>query len=166
MDRVLEKLIALQEKDDRGMMASLRCILVDNKKHRAWPALHRLGVPIYNETLAFVAGLFATHPDNTSKGNMGVTCKEIEKARKETVDESNKLTPTERRFQILLGSEREEIHARVLRMVIMAKAKGIPVNYERLLNDIKFWNERTKMEWGASFWAQGNNKSPQGGQTT
>lgn len=52
-----------KHKDDRGMMANLRCILVDTKRHRAWPALNRLGVEINNEVAAHVAGLYATHPE-------------------------------------------------------------------------------------------------------
>src|SRR3989338_4684710 len=68
-------------KDNRGMMANLRCILVDNKKHRAWPALNRLGVNIDDDVSSFVAGLFATHPEETATGNFGATCKTIEQRR-------------------------------------------------------------------------------------
>jgi len=49
--------------DNRGMMANLRCILVENKKHRAWPVLQRIGIDINQNVAAFVAGLYATHPE-------------------------------------------------------------------------------------------------------
>ena len=52
-----------RRKDDRGLMATLRCSLVETKKHRAWPALHRLGLEVDNRPAAVVAGLFATHPE-------------------------------------------------------------------------------------------------------
>lgn len=143
-------------KDDRGMMANLRCVLVDNKKHRAWPALNRLGVEINNEVSAYVAGLFATHPEETPNGNFGSTCKTIELRRGDKRSDDNKLTPTERRFQHLLTAERgDELHDRVLRMVLMAKSQGVPVNYAKLETDLKFWSDRTKAEWASAFWTQG-----------
>lgn len=153
MSRLLERL--RKYKDDRGMMANLRCILVDNKRHRAWPALNRLGVAIDDDISSYVAGLFATHPDETQIGNFGGTCKAIEKARREQPSDGNKLTPTERRFQYLLSAERSELPARVLRMVLMAKSQRVSVNYEQLETDLRFWNDRTKTEWAAAFWTPG-----------
>jgi len=143
-------------KDDRGMMANLRCVLVDNKKHRAWPVLNRLGIKIDDTILPYVAGLYATHPEETATGNFGVTCKRIEMKRDDKRSDDNKLTPTERRFQHLLSAERgRELYGRVLRMVLLAKAQGVPINYEQLVTDLKFWNDCTKIEWAAAFWAQG-----------
>ena len=153
MSRLLERL--RKYKDDRGMMANLRCILVDNKKHRAWPALNRLGIAIKDDDSSYTAGFFATHPEETSTGNFGTTCKAIENKRGEVSGSDNKLTPTERRFQHLLAAEKSEIYSRVLRLVRMAKSQGVPVNYEQLETDLKFWNDRTKTEWAASFWTQG-----------
>jgi CRISPR system Cascade subunit CasB len=138
-------------KDDRGMMADLRCVLVESKRHRAWPALYRLGVPIDDEVRPFVAGLFATHPEETSEGNFGKTCKAIEQRRDQKATDE-KLTPTERRFQQLLAAEKHEVQDRVRRMVLMAKSHDVPVNYEQLATDLKFWNERTKNAWASSFW--------------
>ncbi len=146
-------------RDDRGMMANLRCILVDNKKHRAWPALNRLGVKIDNDILAYVAGLYATHPEaeETATGNLGKTCKSIEMKRDDKRSDDSKLTPTERRFQHLLTAERgKELNDRILRMVMLAKSQGVPVNYEKLATDLKFWSDRTKTEWAAAFWTQGD----------
>jgi len=156
MSRLLERL--RKYKDDRGVMANLRCVLVNNKKHRAWPALNRLGVEITNEVSSHVAGLYATHPDETNSGNFGATCKSIEQKRGEKRSDDNKMTPTEGRFQHLLSAERgTELNDRVLRMVLMAKAQGVPVNYAKLENDLKFWNvgDRTKTEWATAFWTQG-----------
>ena len=156
MSWLLERL--RKYKDDRGMMANLRCVLVNNKKHRAWPALNRLGVEITNVVSSQVTGLYATHPDETNSGNFGATCRSIEQKRGEKRSDDNKLTPTERRFQHLLSAEGgTELNDRVLRMVLMAKAQGVPVNYAKLENDLKFWNvsDRTKTEWATAFWTQG-----------
>lgn len=154
MSWLLERLRKCQ--DNRGMMANLRCILVENKKHRAWPALNRLGVAIDNDVAAFVAGLFATHPEVTTIVNFGATCKAIEQKRGEKHGDDNKLTPTERRFQHLLSAERgDELNDRILRMVLMAKSQGVPVNYEQLETDLKFWSDKKKTEWATAFWTPG-----------
>lgn len=153
MSRLLERL--RKYKDDRGMMANLRCVHVESKKHRAWPALNRLGVAINDNVAAFVAGLFAAYPEETSTGNFGATCKAIEQRRGDKSDD-NKLTPIERRFQHLLTAETEaELHARVLRLVLMAKSQGVPINYAKLEPDLKAWNrgDRTKTDWASAFWA-------------
>jgi CRISPR system Cascade subunit CasB len=157
MSRLLEELRKCKARDDRGMMANLRCILVENKKHRAWPALNRLGVPIDNHVSAFIAGLFATHPEDRVTGNFGATCKALKQKRNEMKGDDNKMTlsPTEQRFQHLLVAERgEELYARIQRMVLMAKSEGVEVNYEQLKTDLKFWSNRTKIEWAKAFWEQ------------
>jgi len=160
MSSFLERL--RKYKDDRGMMANLRCILVKSKKERAWPVLNRVDVRINDEDAAFVAGLFATYPDGDSETakNFGATCKAIEMARNETsssTDKDKKLTPTERRFQHLLAADRDEIQDRVMRMVLLAKSQSqrVPINYGKLLHDLKYWGDRTKTEWAAAFWTPG-----------
>ena len=150
MSWLLERL--RKYKDDRGMMTNLRCMLVDNKRHRAWPALNRLGVRIGDNDSSYVAGLFAAHPEETLTGNLGATCKIIEQKRREKRTDDNRLTATERRFQHLLAAERDELPKRLVRLVLMAKAQGVPVNYQQLETDLKFWNDRTKAEWAAAFW--------------
>jgi CRISPR system Cascade subunit CasB len=143
--------------DDRGMMANLRCVLVDSKKQRAWPVLNRIGVAVTDDVSALVAGLYATNQDESQAGNFGTTCKAIERRRGEKPGDDNKLTPTERRFQHLLAAEKgDELYQRVTRMVLMAKSQGVPINYEQLATDLRRWNDRTKTDWAAAFWAQGS----------
>lgn len=153
MSQLLEQLRKCKARDDRGMMANLRCILVENKKHRAWPALNRLNVAIEDEDSAFIAGLYATHPEEAFTGNLGSTCKSIELKKDANRGDDGKLTPTERRFQHLLAAERgEELYSRIRRMVLMAKSADVPVNYEKLAGDLKKGEEQRKREWAASFW--------------
>ncbi len=154
MSRLLESL--RKHKDDRGMMANLRCVLVDIKKHRAWPVLNRLGVEIDDDVSAYVAGLFATHPEEILTGNFGTTCKTIELRRGDKRSDDNKLTSTERRFQHLLTAEKgAELNGRILRIILMAKSQSVPINYAKLETDLKFWSDRTKTEWATAFWTQG-----------
>lgn len=162
MSSLIERLRKI--KDNRGMMADLRCFLTPSRRHRAWPALHRIGVPITEEVSAFVAGLYATHPEGDSQaiGNFGETCKRIETSKgkkshqehqSSTSSGRNSLTPTERRFQHLLAADRSEIQDRVRRMTSLAKSLGTPVNYEDLHKDLRFWGERTKTRWAATYWS-------------
>lgn len=150
MKTLVERLLAV--KDDRGLMANLRCALIADKRHRAWPVLNRLGINIDHDVDVFVAGLFATHPEVTDKGNFGNLCKLIELRRDAPKGKDSKLTPTERRFQHALAASRDEIMDRVLRLVLMAKSEGLPVNYAQLQSDLRFWNERAKGSWASAFW--------------
>jgi CRISPR system Cascade subunit CasB len=140
-------------------MANLRCSLIAGKKERAWPALSRLGVKIDNEVDAFVAGLFATHPEVSDTGNIGNLCKLIELRRDATSSKDAKLTPTERRFQHVLAANRDEVLDRVLRLVLMAKAEGLSVNYSQLRHDLKRWDARVKTAWASAFWNPGADKA-------
>jgi CRISPR system Cascade subunit CasB len=151
MSSLLEQL--RRHKEDRGMMADLRCPLVESKKHRTWPVLHRLGVSVANQVAAIVAALYATHPEETREGDFGATCRAVQTRRGDNRSDDSKLTPTERRFLHLLAAEPgDELYERVTRMVLMAKSHGVPVNYVQLETDLRFWNGRTKTEWAASFW--------------
>lgn len=151
MNALLEQLRRI--KDNRGLMGDLRCGLVDGKRHRSWPALSRIRVGVDDAVKAHVAALFATHPEEAAQGNLGTTCKAIEFKRDGGANGEDKMTATERRFQHLLAAEAgEELFARVTRMVLMAKSQGVPVNYEKLLVDLSYWNERTRREWAGEFW--------------
>lgn len=153
MSKYLERLRVHKQKDDRGMMANLRCILVNNRKHRAWPALGRLGVPIKDNYQSFIAGLYALHPEEDPTGNFGKTCKTIEQRRNESQGSDTKLTPTERRFQHILAAERHEVFDRVMRMARMAKAQNVPINYGLLERDLRYWDDKVKTEWASAFWS-------------
>jgi CRISPR system Cascade subunit CasB len=151
MSVLLEQLRRIKE--HRGLMADLRCALIDGKKHRAWPALHRIHVGVDDDVKTVVAALYATHPEEASQGNFGTTCKILETKRDGGAKGEDKLTATERRFQHLLAAEAgAELFGRVTRMVLMAKAQDVPVNYERLVIDLGYWNERTRREWASAFW--------------
>lgn len=156
MSELLERLRKV--KTDRGIMANLRCLHVESKRHRAWPALSRLGVAIDDDMSAYVAGLFAVHPEETPSDNFGTTCKKIERKRGDKRSNDSKLTPTERRFQHLLAAETsKELKERLLGMVLMARSQGVPINYERLEADLKFWKrgpDRTRIAWATAFWTQ------------
>ncbi len=129
-----------QLRNDRGAMADLRCAVNPARRARAWPLLARVGGidrPIH-ET---VAGLFAHHPDETHTGNIGTTCRRL-------AAENNSF---DGRFRRLLTCDRDEIGERLRPVILAAKAKGIPVNYEQLFVDLCWW-ESAKARWAREYW--------------
>jgi len=153
MSGLLELLRWYKQKDNRGFFANLRCYLMPAKRQKSWPALNRLNVAIDDELSGFIAAWYATHPEESSEGNFGTTCRLICLSRKEAkAKDDDKVTPTERRFQQLLASEKRELPDRITRLVLMAKGQNIPINYKQLNEDISRWGDRVKILWAQSFW--------------
>jgi CRISPR system Cascade subunit CasB len=122
-------------------MANLRCSLVPARRHRAWPLLARVG-GIDDSIAETAAGLFAHHPDETTKGNLGDTCRQL----------AGVNTRFEGRFRRLLACDRNELCQRIRPIVLTAKAKGIPVNYQTLIEDLFWWGDRVRVRWAQAFW--------------
>jgi CRISPR system Cascade subunit CasB len=147
--------------EDRGIMADLRCALVDGKRHRAWPYLGYVGGigDKYTErSVQTIVGLYATHPKTTEEGDFGAMCRKLlgDEERKK-LDTAEGVGPITRRFQHLLAAEGEEIFDRVVRFVIRAKAEEIPVNYMELFEKLSYWQwpesaDRVRADWARSFW--------------
>jgi CRISPR system Cascade subunit CasB len=147
--------------EDRGIMADLRCALVEGKKHRAWPHLgyiDGIGRNHKERTVQTIAGLFANHPKATHEGDFGIMCRKLlgdEERRK--LDTAEGVGPITRRFQHLLAAESEEIFDRVVRFVLRAKVEEIPVNYAELFEKLYYWQwpesaDRVRTDWARSFW--------------
>jgi CRISPR system Cascade subunit CasB len=127
--------------NDRGAMADLRCALSPTKLPRAWSLLAQVG-GIGNPRMEVIAGLFAYHPDETSTGNLGTTCLRL-KGQNKSFDA---------RFRGLLGCDRDEICERLRPVILAAKAKGIPINYEGLFADLCYWGNNVKARWAREYW--------------
>jgi CRISPR system Cascade subunit CasB len=130
-------------KDDRGAMADLRSALSPSpaKRAHAWALLGRVG-GIDNPRVETIAGLFAYHPDETHSGNVGTTCRRL-------AAENNSF---DARFQRLLACDFDEICERVRPVILAAKPKGIPVNYEELYADLWYWGDKAKARWAREYW--------------
>lgn len=128
-------------KNDRGAMADLRCVLNPTQRPRAWPRLGHLG-GVGNQRIETVAGLFAYHPDETQHGNLGTTCRRL-------AAESNSF---DGRFRRLLSCDRDEICERLRPVILAAKARGIPINYEELFADLSYWGDSVKARWAREYW--------------
>lgn len=159
-----------RQKEQRGVLAQLRCGLVAGKEHRAWPLLARFdGIEGYKgQVVRTIAGLYASHPDETGNpGNMGTLCLRL-CGDDETPWQDEKPRPMAMRLQYLLAAEPEEICQRAARLVLRCKASGIPVNYEQLYTDLLLWEkpfsrERVRQSWAQHFWAPAMEKAAQTG---
>lgn len=116
-----------QLKSDRGAMADLRCALNPARRPRAWPLLARVG-GIDNPRVETIAGLFSYHPGETHTGNIGTTCRRL-------AAENNSF---DGRFRRLLSCDRDELCERLRPVILAAKAKRIPVNYQKLFSDLHY----------------------------
>ncbi len=130
-----------QLKNDRGAMADLRRALNPAQRHRAWPLLARFG-GIDDPRFETIAGLFAYHPEETSNGNLGTSCRRL----------SGQHNTFEGRFRRLLACDRDDVCDHIRPVVLTARAKGIPVNYEQLFADLCYWSDKVKAGWAAEFW--------------
>ncbi|CAN5757453.1 hypothetical protein BH20PSE1_BH20PSE1_21970 [soil metagenome] len=151
-----------RRKEDRGVMADLRCALVDSKRQRAWPYLAAFeGIGDNPKALAVqaIAGLFATHPKESTdqQYDFGALCRRFcTKEELEKITKAEGVGPVTRRFQHLLAADGEEIFTRAARFVLRAKAEDLPVNYESLSKDLLDWQSRpdaVRTRWAKSFWA-------------
>ena len=128
-------------RNDRGAMSNLRCALVPARRHRAWPLLARVG-GIDDPVIEAVAGCYAFHPEETSDGNLGDTCRRL----------AGTHTSFDARFRRLLACDRNELCERIRPIVLAAKSKGIPVNFETLIADILWWGDRVRTRWAQAYW--------------
>src|SRR6266536_3832017 len=112
-------------RNNSGAMANLRCAVSSARRHRAWPLLARIG-GIDEPVIEAVCGLFAYHPDEISTGNFGDTCCRI----------AGMKNSFDARFRRLLACAREELCERIRPVAFADKTKGIPVNYQTLLEDL------------------------------
>lgn len=156
MSALLDYLQKLKKRDNRGAFADLRCALVESRKHRAWPLLAPfggIGEKHPERVIQTIAGLFAYHPLTTATGNMGDTCRSLmsDDERAEYFQE-RKIGPMTRRFQYLLAASHDEVCERVIRLVLFAKSKEVPVNYGQLQSDLRYWSDSIRVRWAKSFW--------------
>lgn len=143
----------LKNKEDRGLMADLRCGFNPSKQHRAWPHIAqfcKLDAGWSRVPVQTVCAAFATHPDGHAKnGNIGTTMRKIAGENKEG------LASFEGRFRRLISCDTQaELCNRLPSVIRAAKSKGIPVNYKQLYCDICWWEGEypPKLKWADAFW--------------
>lgn len=151
-ERFLAKLRKIT--NDRGKMAALRRGASEATKRQAWPVIASLGEDVGNFTAGTVAALFAEHPEEENQSwSFGATCRQIalHGGAGYEIPES-----FDKRFRRLLACDSvEDVAEQFKTWVRFAKAKGLRVNYERMYNDLAFWErpaDDIKLRWARGFW--------------
>lgn len=141
------------KREDRGIMADLRCALIQARESHAWPHLAKFcDLTKPQEKLAFsgAAVAFALDPGNEEKNNdIGTVMRRIATAD----NRADGLNTFRMRFQRLLACDsREELTEQLHGIFQAAKQKGIGIDPDKLFYDIWYWGNDVKLRWAQSFW--------------
>jgi CRISPR type I-E-associated protein CasB/Cse2 len=156
MTTIAERLISITHrgggKADRGALAKLRRGFSTATCHYAWPVLASIGIQIDDEEAVLVAALYAEHPLHTEKKeNLGSTWRQVYHKRKPGGGDDRDSYQTH--FRRLISSDRDELADQLLGVVRLAASIPIPVNYNLLYDDLRYWGERAKLRWAKQFYA-------------
>ncbi|MEN6400435.1 MAG: type I-E CRISPR-associated protein Cse2/CasB [Armatimonadia bacterium] len=103
-----------------------------------------------------VASLFALHPCDISRGNLGTVFAQLRALR----GPSESL---ERRFSAILRASHDDLPLHLRRVVGLARSAGVPINWAQLLNDVKQWDYRTRhvqLSWAREYWSTSQDAPP------
>ena len=142
-----------RQKENRGAMASLRCLLNDEQRFRGWQLIASIN-GIGNAAVETVAGLYAMHPEESSDAdyNFGDACRALAMDRKTM--EVNDESPFDRRFRRLLSCDtREELRSHLVDIVRGMKSANIVVNYAGLYQDMVWWGNKVRERWAIHYWS-------------
>lgn len=138
--------------DNRAVLADLRRGFSKATEKRAWRHIGAYcDLDNEKERVIFqtVAACYATNPlnDPDKESNFGTSIRQLKK----------EFPSLETTFQRLLNCRRpEDVCKRLQSIVLAMKAKGIAVNWKRLMRDLLYWNNRAKERWAAQFWPVGD----------
>lgn len=155
----------LKHKEDRGVMADLRCGFSQARQIRAWPHVVRFCKTNDNDptdrfdkedlrTIFLTVGAaFASHPinDETPYSNFGDVLRRI--AITGTDDLEKALKSFDGRFRRLLACHSGADVCRWIQGIVhAAESKNIPIPYNQLLNDLLYWDQSKKVRWAQKYW--------------
>ena len=135
--------------DDRGHSASLRRYWSETTRHQALPVLGRLGA-IGDDRTSAIAALYAVHPNHAEGSGIG-------RAALHLGDRKDGDHPYDRHFRRLLAcTDLDDLAPQLHRLVKRLSRKGIPLDYTKLLKELRFWStgyaENVKTSWAKEFW--------------
>jgi len=151
---------------DRGHRAELRRYWSERTRHYAWPVLGHLRA-LDDERKMLLAALYATHeregaPAHAAEGpSVGKAFLQLAGGH----GNAEGFDSAERHFRRLLACETfDELAGQLQRLVKRLERKGIPLDYVRLLRDLRFWRnnaERVKTDWALDFWQAADEPQPE-----
>lgn len=111
----------------------------------------------HDRAVFLISALFADY--SNAAQNVGDLGRSVRQLAKDTGSDS-----IERRFVALLDAEADDLHYYLRQMVGLLKANEIPLNWNALFNDIRYWgnpNRGVQRKWARSFWGSAEtNKRP------
>lgn len=156
-DGFISRLKELARREERGALAALRRGL--GRPPGAAVEMHAYVMPFlpkegpwtwWHQCHYVVASLFGMHPESASTGNMGDTFRQIQMA------SAGGGESIEKRFMALLKCHRDDLFDHLRQAVSLARSKDVRVCWERLLRDIKRWDDDrgwVQRKWSQSFWS-------------
>ncbi len=160
---LIQKLVDLHRGQDRGSLAALRGYWSGATRHRAWPVFGRLinyrpdqHGHAYYVPEEITAALFAMHGRrilaHASGSSVGSCALQVAGGR----TEAPAFEAFERHFRRLLASDTlEDLAEQLLALVKRADRVDAPLDYNRLLWDLRTWNRKAddiKTRWAMDFW--------------
>lgn len=161
-----EWLQGLKERQDRATLAALRRGLTMEPEAAVWmlrymPPWLLDGLREQDEPhVFFVAALFAWHPEPWSEQpqegeptNLGASLARLVAKERSRTGEAP--ASVEARFEALLNSHPEDLPEHLRRIIGLLRSKEVPVNWARLLHDLRQWgwgNRIVQREWARAFW--------------
>lgn len=156
---------------ERGKLAQLRRGLGGDERSVYWlEGLYaRTGYleasPTGKEALKLVAGLYALKPKAQDDGDAAEQSAEIapEPSRKavsigkqmgQLYLRQDRRPSTEKRFLALLDADREGIGHHMRQAVTLLATADLTPDWEKLVTDLLYWNDRTRREWARDFYAE------------
>jgi CRISPR system Cascade subunit CasB len=149
------------KRDDRGALAALRRGLgqppgtVPDMYRYVVPWLPAEAPPWREDAYYLIAALFAYHPKQGGRGNMG---DHFAAARDPGADH----TAIERRFTALLAAHPDDLGDYLRQAVSFLKSEEVPVNWNRLLPDVMAWghpDQYVQRRWARGFWGRAGDKT-------
>jgi CRISPR system Cascade subunit CasB len=175
-DRVaafVARLRRLAEDDDRGALAALRASLQDPHGMAAAASPHVVpflpdAEDLYRDRAFFLVGaLFALHRDPGGEGtSLGRAFRRINEAQEGAGAGDNE--SLRRRFVALLDADAGDLAEHLRHAVSLARAKQIPLDWERLLRDTLRWRSDSRYvqrRLARDFWQAPSNASEPEGET-
>lgn len=153
--------------EDRGAMAALRRGL--GKAPGSVSTMYPYVAPWSEKETSYerfylIASLFAAGPEYLENDHsFGAALRFLVEPGKEI-----RGSGVEKRFQALLGLDRDELYQPLSRFIVMLKSKGVSLDYAALMKDLRWWdapsqrgNKSVQLRWAEDFWRNSKNTENQ-----
>lgn len=167
---IVERLLEIARKQDRGTLAALRtgCGKPPGTAARMFPivAPFLTGDDGPSTHAAFItAALFAKHPEHASVGSLGYS---LWKATRSSANPNGKHGEegVERRFVAALDAHPEDLYRHLEGLVSLCQSASVPIDWHRFYRDVRAllsdWTDKenptrlvrdkVRMRWARDFW--------------